>query len=311
MKCIVNYLSVTGNTEKIARAIQLGVKQVAGNCEIVKLSEANPRRFADYDLIGLGSPVYGPGPFDFQNFIKDMRGVGGKHAFVFCTHGLLPYHYFPNITSLLRNRDMVVIGWQQWYGNACNPWHLYPYASAGHPDEIDLKDAENFGKEMAERSQRISSGEIQLIPKALEMPSMDPPPVAAAADLCIDDLKYHQEKCLYPNCRLCMDNCPQHSIDLTLNPRVITQTCNPHCALCTMICPSGALEIDEWFEHQNDNWIEVEKELTLANIAKQEAEGYNYRMLVPKEELYKFNTTAGMICKKHPKFIIGKGLQIG
>ena len=42
MKAVVVYSSQTGNTEKIAYAIQRGVKQVAGPCDILKMKEANP-----------------------------------------------------------------------------------------------------------------------------------------------------------------------------------------------------------------------------------------------------------------------------
>ena len=39
-----------------------------------------------------------------------------------------------------------------------------PYFTDGHPDAIDLKEAEDFGREMVERSRRIYRGETQLIP---------------------------------------------------------------------------------------------------------------------------------------------------
>ena len=39
-KCVVIYSSMTGNTEKAARAIQRGVEQAAGNCDIFPIKEA-------------------------------------------------------------------------------------------------------------------------------------------------------------------------------------------------------------------------------------------------------------------------------
>ena len=88
MKVLNIFFSATGNTEKVARAIQAGVKQKAGHCDIIEIREANPRRLYEYDLIGLGSPI-----LDFvvsgnvTAFINNMRFVGGKHIFVFNTHG--------------------------------------------------------------------------------------------------------------------------------------------------------------------------------------------------------------------------------
>ena len=58
MKCIAIYFSQTGNTEKIAMAIQKGIKQITGHCDLVKIKDANPRRLYEYDLIGIGAPQY-------------------------------------------------------------------------------------------------------------------------------------------------------------------------------------------------------------------------------------------------------------
>ena len=40
----------------------------------------------------------------------------------------------------------------------------HPYNTHGHPDAIDLKQAEDFAKEMAGHSRRISLGEKDLLP---------------------------------------------------------------------------------------------------------------------------------------------------
>ena len=76
MKCIIIYSSQTGNTEKIAKAIHAGVKQAAGHCDIFKIKEAPWRRLYEYDLIGLGGPVYGfVETLDVQAFIKKKRTI--------------------------------------------------------------------------------------------------------------------------------------------------------------------------------------------------------------------------------------------
>ena len=154
MKCLIVYFSLTGNTEKVARAIQKGVKQVSGHCDMVKIKEANPRDLSQYDLIGLGSPVIGvpeigTEPPNVRAFINDMRFVGGKHAFAFCTHGTHYEMFFPRVIRLLKRRGMIVIGTRDWYGSVYIPAMPKPYPSDGHPDSIDLKEAEEFGREMA------------------------------------------------------------------------------------------------------------------------------------------------------------------
>jgi flavodoxin/Fe-S-cluster-containing hydrogenase component 2 len=327
MKCVVIYFSQFGNTEKIAKRIQAGLKQVAGNCDIVKIQDANPRRLYEYDLIGFGSqcpedgfeatgpksefPMLKGGavPGNVEAFIKDLWSVGGKHVFVFNTHGIISEHFFPTIVPMLKSKGSTVIGMANWYADAYLPWYTWPYPTAGHPDEIDLKEAENFGREMAGRSQRISAGETGLIPPLPEIPPRMPMPRAAAWQLIPFYFKFHKEKCLFPECHLCMDNCPVNSIDVSLKQPVIANPCQNHCAFCAMICPTGAIEIDGFIKDQTPNYLKLEEEVILPRLAKAEAEG-RFRRLVPAEEI-KFQTSFSMAHKKHPQWIIGKGPQLG
>jgi ferredoxin len=334
MKCVVIYFSQTGSTEKVARAIQKGVQEAAGNCDIMKIKEANPRHLFEYDLIGIGSrcpeigfaapghgdmkvstmlydtpealgpsvPKGGQVPMNVELFINNMRYVGGKHAFVFSTHGGIPEYFFPTIVPMLNNQGLKVIGTADWYGNAYLPWHAEPYPTAGHPDKQDLEGAEDFGREMVDRSKTISAGNTKLIPPVPQTPP--PMPLAAnpAWDLNHWYFKFHSEKCLYPQCRLCMDNCPMDGIDLSLDPPVFALPCQKHCSFCTMICPTGALEADE-YEKQTPNYLRLQREIILPRLAKQEKEG-NFRRLIPEEKV-SLEVSFGMIHKKHPKWIIG------
>ena len=40
MKCVVVYFTQTGNTEKIAKAIQNGITQSGNSCDIIKIQDA-------------------------------------------------------------------------------------------------------------------------------------------------------------------------------------------------------------------------------------------------------------------------------
>jgi flavodoxin len=90
VKCCIVYFSQTGNTEKIAKRVQAGVISAAGNCDLLELRYADPKRLYKYDLIGIASPVNRGEPLNVGRFINDMWSVGGKHAFTFCTHGTSP-----------------------------------------------------------------------------------------------------------------------------------------------------------------------------------------------------------------------------
>lgn len=330
MKSIVVYFSQTGNTEKVAKAIQAGIEQVAGNCDIAKLKEANPKRLYDYDLIGIGSPLFEV--VNVWQFMKRMSFVGGKHVFLFCTHGSSAKggNFFYDAYRKLRPSGVTIIGTADWYGDCYLLHHTYPYPSKGHPDEIDLEEAEDFGREMVLRSWKIAGGETALVPAepVLQMPVLPPlpggkalpvmkmPPPIAGKDWrenIVDSeewktisslpsmLKFHKEKCLYPQCRLCMENCPVDGIDLSVDPPVIAKPC-AHCEFCGRVCPTGAIDIDEW--------IRAVAKITFPNFPafdQAEAAG-SFRRLTPKEEL-RADVYGYMVHTKHPYWTIGKGAR--
>ena len=323
MKCIVIYFSQTGNTEQIARAVHAGLQKTTGNCDLVKIKEANPRRLQKYDLIGIGTPVFGyrEAP-NTRAFIKDMRFVGGKHAFAFATHGTHGEYFPSSIAPKLKRRGLVVIGVERWYANTYIPGTADPYPTAGHPDEIDLQEAENFGREMAERSQRIYAGETELIPP---LPKAPKPALAeflrehhkkeaaywAERGITIEKHiqtpeKYNREKCLYPKCQLCMDNCPMDGIDLTVDPPVIAKPCM-HCMFCAKICPTGAMDENFFYNTPAERTIKATPEFYLEQLAIDEAKG-RFRRLVPIDKIG-WNTPYYVKHNKRPWWIIGKGLQ--
>jgi flavodoxin/NAD-dependent dihydropyrimidine dehydrogenase PreA subunit len=307
LKCVIIYFSQTGNTEKIAKVIQKGVKQAAGHCDILKIKDANPKRLYEYDLIGIGSAVFGGQLGSVGVFLNELRFVGGKHAFLFCTHGTSPETFFPAAYERMQRHGLTVIGMGDWYGD-CYLLHMpEPYPTAGHPDEIDLKEAEKFGKEMVERSRRITAGETDLIPAPPPAPPLPPPQVKDNTALTYSALlKFHKEKCLYPQCRLCMENCPMYGIDLSVDPPVLAKPCLS-CEFCARICPTGALDMDEWVQNMANMTATRVSSMILGALEKAEGEG-RFRRLIPVDKL-NFNTFGYMLHKSHPQWIIDKGPQ--
>jgi flavodoxin/NAD-dependent dihydropyrimidine dehydrogenase PreA subunit len=317
MRSVVIYFSLTGNTEKVALAIQKGVKQVAGNCDLIPIKDANPRRLGDYDLIGIGSPVIGvpvagAEPANIKEFIQNMRFVGGKHAFVFCTHGTHYELFFPRLARMLKRRGMTVIGNYDSYGTVYISAMPKPYPSDGHPDDIDLREAEKFGKQMADNSRRIFTGETGLVPPMPKLPKMGPEPPRNPGEPFIGDhsfeelLKFHPEKCRYPKCKLCMENCPMDGIDLTVKPPVVGKPCIG-CEFCCKICPTGAMDGSAYNEFAGPVSAKDIKGFLLTDLVRAEAEG-RFRRIVPADKvgtevpLYLSHT-------KHPIWVIGKGLR--
>ena len=223
MKSVVIYYSQTGSTKKIAQAIHRGMSQLDENCRIAKVKDVDPKDLGQYDLIGLGSPVWMGGTPNVRNFLEGIPKQNGQHIFSFCTHGVLPELYFPSVVRKLNFRGFTVIGTRDWYGDYHHQLAPSPYYTAGHPDDIDLKEAEEFGREMVENSRKISDGETALIPPV-------PDPVLSPQLLVLLDfyqsghnphgrMSFDREKCAYPKCTLCMDNCLMNYIDLSADPQ--------------------------------------------------------------------------------------------
>ncbi len=257
MKSIVVYYSMTGNTRKIAQEIQAGVRQINGQCDLVRLREIPAQVLINYDLIGLGSPVINQKePPNVTEFIEQVNAINDiKHIFLFCTHGATPCRYLANVAAAFLTKGMTIIGWADWFGSACYPVVPKPYLTDGHPDIIDLQEAREFGREIAKRSQRIYDGETHLIPifpegkeyeELYEPEEVKPgkfPEVMAYGKVMHDHPpKIRKKKCLFPKCSHCIDNCPAHNINGSTAGAVIGERC-AYCYLCEQTCPHGAIEV--------------------------------------------------------------------
>ena len=101
MKSIIIYWSKTGNTEKVAKAIQEGLKETGSNASLLRVENAEDVDFYDYDLACFGFPSHQwrpPKPVDkflsskfsvYRNQGRIKWGaprIPGKNALVFCTY---------------------------------------------------------------------------------------------------------------------------------------------------------------------------------------------------------------------------------
>jgi len=295
LKCVVVYSTLTGNTEKVARAIQRGLVQATGTCDLFHIKEANPYKLGGYDLIAFGYPLMGPMlKMDVDDFVTDLRYVGGKHIFLFTTshsgrnnHGVL--------VPRLKEHGLITIGSKAWHGAVYGPLgDPTPADSDGHPDKADLQDAENWAKETAALSRKIYAGNTNLIPPE---PEKEAPPEHEPADLVGSEndtneeymkrihfeLIYDRDKCLYPTCTRCMDFCLVRGIDMTVEPPQIGDPCMM-CMMCDQICPTGAI-------HVNPEQMQWQAEI----------ENYAEKGLKQVYEVY----------TKHPRFIVGYGRPYG
>jgi len=317
MKSVVIYYSQTGSTRKIAQAIHRGIIETNEQCDLTAIKDVTPRDLDHYDLIGLGSPIWmGAEPPNVRIWIESLPKQQGKHIFSFNTHGVMPELYFPAVVRRLNTKGFAVIGMRDWYGDYYSQTAPRPYFTDGHPDEIDLKEAEDFGREMVSISKRIRAGEANLIP--LEPKQVLTPQLLVLVEFYRSGhnphglLKYHPEKCNYPKCRLCMDHCLMNYIDLSVSPRVFGSNkteCDMWmgCTFCEMICPTGAISCDweAFVERFSASMPANPSDHPLQKAADAAIASGRLRLLVPKEKI-RWDRLYYQVYNKHPRFKIPK-----
>ncbi len=266
MKGIVVYYSATGNTQKIANTVHLGMKRVLDQCDIGEIKNLNPEDMAAYDVIAIGGPLwYWRESSNLRLFAYNMPKMDGKLCALFCCHGSSPFGFFYSLARILMRKGLTFIGWKDWYASVYQVLHLpYPYLTHGHPDEIAFKEAERFGYDMAQRALRIAAGETDLIPEVPKGPNADPlwKPFVADTDAFVPGSerrrqdsttpaqpetnrprrKINQARCTYPECTTCMDLCPKNAFDTSVSPPEVRKTCI-ECSICECVCPNDAIEI--------------------------------------------------------------------
>jgi ferredoxin len=247
------------------------MKGISDQCDIVAIRGANGvpgmrmGHLLEYDLIGIGSPTWRSSPtpnilffinrmpslenhFWFShNYEKKYLPEEKQHCFFFMTHGKSPGGAIKRMWDALDHRGLTAIGWDDWYGDAFMAYAQKPWQTHGHPDEIALKEAEEFGRQMVERSRRISQGESELIPK---LPEGEEYLKLYGADFDRSSyakwihhhygVKIIEEECT--KCGICVENCPMDAIDLDSNPQILP-TCI-WCTTCELVCPEGAIDIN-------------------------------------------------------------------
>ncbi|MGI6334724.1 MAG: flavodoxin domain-containing protein [Saccharofermentanales bacterium] len=306
MNVLIIYFSQSGNTRKIAHSIAAGAREVASKVDICSIRKVTNDMLEDYDLIGLGSPIWKADPPNIRRFYQNVPPQKGKHIFAFATHGTMPSFYFPVVLPNLKKAGFTVIGSARWYGNVVMPGMPEPYYTAGHPDEQDCAEAKEFGREMVLRSQRIAAGETDLIPP-MPKNDVDQNQAVAIVNMLLDygnpqgKIIRDPEKCIYPKCTRCMDFCTMNYTDLTSDPQKFGSEgnlCNDNheCAWCFMICPTGAIRLDPDISEHMKPLIGQRKPMFEKILDQAERDG-EFRRLIPIEEVG-FDTP---YCLAHPE----------
>ena len=248
MKVLIIYFSQTGNTEKIAETIKSGIIKSGNKCDIAQIKKVGANTLENYDLIGIGTPTFFyRDPRNIKKFIQDLKETKGKHCFIFCTHGSLIGNTFYYMNKELTKKRYIVIGSFDSYGYTSLQFYPEPMHTEGHPDEIELREAEEFGQIICEISSRIQKGESSLIPQ-FELISdtwwakHSDQLTLRILRLISPKFKINEDKCT--QCLFCQENCPVNAINIEADPPEIQKEGCIFCWYCEKACPQGAIEAD-------------------------------------------------------------------
>jgi flavodoxin len=141
-----------GNTAKVAHAMAA----VLG-ASVVDVSEFDPRRIGEYDLVGFGSGIYAVS-FDseLRRLVGSLPPARNTDAFIFATSGFGRINERPfrrPLAAMLEGAGYQVIdsfccrGLDTWL-----PLRIVGGINKGHPDDADLARARDFAKRLRDRT---------------------------------------------------------------------------------------------------------------------------------------------------------------
>ncbi|MDD2586964.1 MAG: flavodoxin family protein [Syntrophomonadaceae bacterium] len=87
-RCLMIYYSQSGTTQKVAEHICKGLKSTGYQVDLCNLETEKAPDTTQYDLLGIGSPVYFFNPVsDIKRYINRLPQLNGMPAFVFGAYG--------------------------------------------------------------------------------------------------------------------------------------------------------------------------------------------------------------------------------
>src|SRR5512138_2399725 len=158
MKALVTYYSVTGNTEKLARAIFDAIHIEKELMPILDVKQA-----AGYDIIFVGFPVHAHSvPAKLLPFFKSLPA--GQKIALFCTHGSLRSGQLPRQAledAIGLSSRAKIVGTFNIRGRVDEQlldalmtqaehraWAVEAQGAVEHPTDVDLADAREFAREV-------------------------------------------------------------------------------------------------------------------------------------------------------------------
>jgi flavodoxin/Pyruvate/2-oxoacid:ferredoxin oxidoreductase delta subunit len=243
MRTSIFTFTQTGNTLKVAQSIAIGLESHGIQPEMARYSNRTECKPDDYELIGIGCPVHDnrPAKCMVEYIKKSATGLKAKKVFVFITSESSPAKSLWRLSRVLENVGAEVIGGIQIRGMSTFPtiFGIFP----NRPDADDLRIAERFGAEIADRitiNNPMSSDFVIDKKKGGVFYDHLGPFLISIKKLVTPAPKIDEGKCIL--CGICVSECPEGNLAIENGTIKVDRHCG-FCYRCWHICPKEAVEI--------------------------------------------------------------------
>ncbi|MBD3340240.1 MAG: 4Fe-4S dicluster domain-containing protein [Candidatus Lokiarchaeota archaeon] len=248
-KVLIVYFSQTGNTFKIAKNIREGIKKSGNYCILKDIKKTDLDELTSYDLIGFGTPTFFyREPKNFTTFLKSLKPRKfSTYCFLFCTHGSQMGNTFYYMNEELKKNGYIVIDCFDCYASTSLQFYPDPMHTANHPDEVEFREAREFGQNLCNSLTKIRKGKDWKLPEfklikntwwAHESENLTLKVLRKISP----KFSLNDEKCV--KCMVCQENCPTDAINMNAEPPELQKEGCIFCWNCEKICPNGAIEAD-------------------------------------------------------------------
>ena len=243
-RALIVYFSQGGANARVAEAIAAGLSGAGYHVDLWNLRDGRPPDPRDYQLFGVGSPVYYYHvPINVTYYVEHLPSLDGIDGFVFIVHGTHRIDTANWLRRRLARKGLRELGYYHCRGEA----HVLPLLREGYlfspdrPSDSELLEAKRFGESLAER----------VAGKPYARPPYEPRPPfiyrlekSLASRWLIEHFysrlfRVDPSKCTA--CGLCMEICPTSNIAKDALGRPQWDRRCLMCLSCEMTCPEEAI----------------------------------------------------------------------
>lgn len=239
-KCLIVYFSQNHTTTRVAEKIAAGLRRTGYTTHMCNLKNESCQDLSEYDLVGIGTPVYyfRP-PFNIQQFVKGLPNLNKQRFFVFMLHGNYAWNAYDFIKVALAKKGAEVVGYflcrgASYYLGYLKLGYLF---SPNHPTLEELAQAEDFGFQVGNNQPVFVDYKKPPIIYRIERLFTSK---WLAYNIYSRLFNVDKRKC--KKCGLCMKACPTKNIIEGKNGFPVWRRNCLLCAMCEMKCPNGAIK---------------------------------------------------------------------